>query len=323
MEKKGNQTEKGKAFEYACVKVLVDKYNTDVEVSLVDSPQLITAKRFFSYMSELEKSNYIKGAKAAIKIIDRLEPKLANGDKMLVFRLQADSKGIEGDVRDVLCSRGMEWEIGLSCKHNHDAVKHSRLSDTIDFGKEWFDLACSQEYFDEVRSVFVPLRKIRDESKDNPVLWGDLPDKDKIYYVPVLNAFMKELKRLDKDNPGEIPARLIRYLIGTNDFYKVIMNDRSRYTRIDSININGSLNKPAGKKKALIDVPVVRLPSKFYEIGFKDGSTNTIYVVCDQGWNVSMRIHNASSKVEPSLKFDVKLIAQPSSILSQIEPWDE
>ena len=35
-----------------------------------------------------------------------------------------------------------------------------------------------------------------------------------------------------------------------------------------------------------------------------------------------MRIHNASSKIEPSLKFDVQLMAMPSSILTQIEPWD-
>lgn len=36
-----------------------------------------------------------------------------------------------------------------------------------------------------------------------------------------------------------------------------------------------------------------------------------------------MKIHNASSKIEPSLKFDVQLIAMSSSILTQIEPWSE
>ena len=64
------------------------------------------------------------------------------------------------------------------------------------------------------------------------------------------------------------------------------------------------------------------LPTKFYEIDFKEGQNNTIVVVCDQGWNISMRIHNASSKIEPSLKFDVQLMAMPSSILTQIEPWE-
>lgn len=35
-----------------------------------------------------------------------------------------------------------------------------------------------------------------------------------------------------------------------------------------------------------------------------------------------MRIHNASSRVEPSLKFDVQLVSFPSSLFTQTEPWD-
>ena len=101
------------------------------------------------------------------------------------------------------------------------------------------------------------------------------------------------------------------------------MNENRKFTQIESININGTLSQSAGKRKALIDAPLMKLPTKFYEIGFKEGSNNTILVVCDEGWNVSMRIHNASSKIETSLKFDVQLIAMPSSILTQIEPWEE
>jgi len=223
----------------------------------------------------------------------------------------------------VICQRGAEWEIGLSCKHNHEAVKHSRLSDTIDFGKDWFEMECSKQYFEDAKAVFTPLRKIRDKSAEEGrrALWSEIPDKEDRCYIPVLKAFMKELRRLDQENPGEIPERLIRYLIGRNDFYKVIMNDKRQFTQIEAININGTLNKAAGSKKALVDVPLMKMPKKFYEIEFKEGSKNTIFVVCDQGWNVSMRIHNASSKVEPSLKFDVQLLAMPSSILTQIEPW--
>lgn len=324
MTKSGKQTKTGKAFEYACAFVLYEKYKEYVTVTLEESLQMHTARTAFENLPETEQNKYILGAKAAIRIIDRLEPKLAMTTTPMSICLQTDSKGIAGDVRDVLCVRGYEWEVGLSCKHNHEAVKHSRLSDTINFGHDWFGKPCSGEYFEDVCKVFTPLRKLRDESKVNgmPALWSAIGDKEKDCYVPVLQAFIKELKRLDAEYPGEIPALLIRYLIGTNDFYKVIMNDQKKFTQIESININGTLNQADKKKKALIDVPVLKLPSKFYEIGFKDGSKNTIVVVCDQGWNVSMRIHNASSKVEPSLKFDVQLIAMPSSILTQIEPWE-
>lgn len=36
---------------------------------------------------------------------------------------------LTGDVRDIVIKRkDIEWEVGLSIKHNHDAVKHSRLA---------------------------------------------------------------------------------------------------------------------------------------------------------------------------------------------------
>lgn len=323
MSKSGKQTETGKAFEFACAYVLFKKYSQYTEVALVESPQMITARNAFMSLESFEQEAYMQGAEAAVRIIDRLEPKLSSQTSPMAVSLQTDSAGIAGDVRDVLCLRGSEWEIGLSCKHNHEAVKHSRLSDTIDFGKDWFGKSCSDEYFTAVKKVFLPLRKIRDESKSsgNPAKWDMLADKETDCYVPVLEAFMEELKRLDITYPGEIPGRLIKYLIGVNDFYKVIMNDQRKFTMIESVNINGTLNQKDGKKKALIDVPLMKLPTRFYEIGFKDDSRNTIVVVCDQGWNVSMRIHNASSKIEPSLKFDVQLMAMPSSILTQIEPW--
>lgn len=323
MAKSGKQTETGKAFEYACAFVLWERYSEYTSVKLLDSPQMQTAKNAFLGLTIEEQNNYILGAEAAVRIIDRLEPKLSDPVSEMEIGLQTDSAGIAGDVRDVLCLRGSEWNIGLSCKHNHQAVKHSRLSDRIDFGKEWFEKPCSQDYFDKVKKVFTPLREIRDESKakGKPETWDSIADKDEQCYIPVLEAFMIELRRLDAAYPNEIPARLIKYLIGINDFYKVIMNDKRRFTMIESVNINGTLNQKCGKKKALVDVPLMKLPTRFYEIGFKEGSKNTIVVVCDQGWNVSMRIHNASSKIEPSLKFDVQLMAMPSSILTQIEPW--
>ena len=64
------------------------------------------------------------------------------------------------------------------------------------------------------------------------------------------------------------------------------------------------------------------MPTQFYHIDFKSGSDNTVEVVCDEGWQISMRIHNASSRVEPSLKFDVQLISFPSSVYAQVEPWE-
>ena len=202
-------------------------------------------------------------------------------------------------------------------------MKHSRLSGTIDFGKEWFNIPCSYQYFYDVGHIFDELHEVREASKvrETPALWSEMENKAERYYKPVLNAFMAEMKRLDQENSGLIPERLIRYLIGRNDFYKVIADDKGGFTRIEAVNINGSLNQSAGRHVPMIKVPLLKLPNKIYNIDYKDGSDNTIQIVCNEGWEISMRIHSASSRVEPSLKFDVNLISLPSAIYAQAEPW--
>ncbi len=323
----GIQTTYGKAFEYACIIAMAEKLGENQIVTIEDSLQLTSAKKDFDFVnSEMQKS-LLEAADAAVRVIQRLEPQLwnSNGNEPLFLSIQPDAAGIKGDVRDVLCIRKQNgWEIGLSCKHNHHAVKHSRLSDTIDFGKEWIGEPCSQEYFDKVIPLFNQLREFRDVSKaeGNPMLWEQIDNKAESYYIPILKAFMEELQRIDANSEKNVPEALIRYLLGRYDFYKVITDDSNRTTRVEAINISGKLNLSSGKEKAIAKVPVLKMPTKFYHIGFKDNSDNTIEVVCDEGWQISMRIHNASSKVEPSLKFDVQLVSFPSSVYTQTEPWD-
>ena len=323
----GKQTEQGKAFEYACVNAIYEKYKDFQVIEVEESRQMKTAKGFFEGLDRMKRYNLMLAAKSAVRIIEKLEPQLKYPDnnEPLILSIQTDASGMSGDVRDLLCIRNQNnWHIGLSCKHNHHAVKHSRLSETIDFGKEWFGKSCSEQYFSEVVPLFRELRIMRDESKESghPVLWNEISDKFDTYYVPILKAFMDELIRIDRKFPNEIPTLLIRYLIGRYDFYKVITDDRHRATRVEAVNIAGTLNKSSEGHDTIVKVPMLKMPSKFYHIGFKTNSKNTIEVVCDEGWAVSMRLHNASSKVEPSLKFDVNLISLPSSIHAQVEPWD-
>ena len=322
----GIQTSNGKAFEYACVLALHEQLDNGQRIIIETSPQMETAQKLYDEMSEDMKSLLDAAARASVRIIKRLEPRLveSNGNEPLFLSLQADAAGIKGDVRDMLCIRKQNgWEIGLSCKHNHHAVKHSRLSDTIDFGQEWLGVPCSKEYFEKVVPLFVELREIRDKSKEegNPALWNDVEGKAEKYYIPVLQAFMEELSKIASENEN-VPEKLIRYLLGRYDFYKVITDDKNRTTRVEAINIAGTLNQQSGAVKAITKVPLLKMPTQFYHIGFKSGSDNTIEVVCDEGWQISMRIHSASSRIEPSLKFDVQLISLPSSVHTQIEPWE-
>lgn len=323
----GIQTANGKAFEYACVLALYNDLHETQQVQIKDSPQLSTAKSQYDSIEAKMRCSLDSAAKAAVRVIKRLEPQLwkADDNEPLHLSIQPDSAGIKGDVRDVICLRLQNgWEVGFSCKHNHHAVKHSRLSGTIDFGKEWLNIPCSENYFSKVVPLFEELRTIRDESKmaGKPILWEEIENKAENYYKPILQAFIDELKTINDEHGGIVPEALIRYLLGRYDFYKVITDDRNRTTRVEAINIAGTLNANAGQEKAITKVPLLKMPSQFYHIGFKADSDNTIEVVCDGGWQISMRIHNASSRVEPSLKFDVQLISFPSSVYAQVELWE-
>ena len=322
-----SNTEYGKAYEYACLVALKNHLSgqTTGTVSITDSDAYRTAKTSFEKAEkEGASNNLIRAANAAARVILRLEPQLQYGNGDLALVIQTDAQGIAGDVRDVVCIRGANgWEIGISCKHNHHAVKHSRLSATIDFGAEWLGIPCSKDYFDTVVPIFNELRDKRAEAikDDAPLpLWNDMPNKVERYYIPILNAFLTELKKL-ADNNANVPSKLIEYMLGRYDFYKVITDDRKKTTRVEAINIAGTLNKSANGHRSIVDVAKLKLPTRFYHMGMVPGSDNKIEIVCDEGWTLTMRIHNASSKIEPSLKFDVQLVSLPSSIHAQVEPW--
>jgi hypothetical protein len=314
------QTEIGKAFEYACLNAIFLSLKSQQEVVVEKSKALQGAEDFYRTLDEKTRTKLDKGANAAIKTLMRLEPQLSyhSGNEPLFLVIQEDKRGQKGDVRDILTIRKQnEWEVGISCKHNHTAVKHSRLSAVLDFGNEWFGIPCSNQYFSSIQSLFQELKVMRQKG----ALWKEVENKSTRFYVPLLNAFIKEVKRLDSKNQGIIPKRLMEYLLGRNDFYKIITNDKKKVTRVQAFNIHNTLNRPSGNEKPQLKLPQIIMPDKIFDISYKPNSDNTIIVTCNNGWAVSLRIHSASTKVEASLKFDVKLIGIPPSLYSHDEPW--
>lgn len=136
----------------------------------------------------------------------------------------------------------------------------------------------------------------------------------------LLHAFMDEVNRAYKEDKN-MPRKMIEYLIGIEDYYKVVSRDSKRLTMIHTFNMHDTLNKPSENKVSAITVPVVELPTRLVALEFKPGSTNTVEMFLDNGWQLSFRIHNASTKVEPSLKFDVQFIGMPTSVLNIECKW--
>ena len=73
--------------------------------------------------------------------------------------------------------------IGLSLKHNHFAVKHSRLAKSLDFGQKWFGMPCSEIYWSSVKPIFDYLAQQKNKN------WRDLPSK----IQPYMFRFFKRL----------------------------------------------------------------------------------------------------------------------------------
>ncbi|WP_076305271.1 HaeIII family restriction endonuclease [Paenibacillus odorifer] len=310
----------GKGFEYACLQSMQHQLSETQQIEILTTPTYLNAQLSFHCLDPILQQKFNFAADAAIRVLRRLEPQLENhqNNQPLILTIQQDARGQQGDVRDVLTVRNQnQWEIGLSAKYNHSAVKHSRLSQRIDFGREWLNYPVSENYFREIRPIFDELEELRHRN----YLWKDLDHKADRFYVPVLNAFIRELQRLSQMYT-DIPSRLLSYLLGRHDFYKVIAQGRNRVTEIQGFSMYGTLNRQSGNVAPQIRLPRLRLPSRFYDIDFKPNSKTTIFIVCDEGWNLSARIHNASRAVEPSLKFDIQLNGVPPTLYRHYEPWD-
>ena len=319
-----SQTESGKALEYALLEAVRNKTDDGKQqvTVLKDSSYNVAKDAFYSQPAD-EQNKYSKAAVSAVKHIVTLEPRLENpiADRdSIEISIQPDQAGQSGDVRDVMMIRSKDsWQLGFSAKNEHNAVKHQRLSAEIDFGKAWFGLKCSKEYMQMAKSIFGSIHTMKHEHKKSgqgDLLWSDIPNKVESVYLPVLDAFEKELCRLVDENE-DVPSLLMKYLLGKNDFYKIMKFDQ--YITIQGYNLNGTLNNPAGTIRSRIKIKKLKFPTRI--IGVDRNGKNTTMIVFDRGWQTSFRIHNASSKAEPSLKFDVRLEGMPPSLYSHDDYW--
>ncbi len=184
----GKQVRNGKAFEYALAMVYTEKLRSaGISVSIDEDSSLLTAKGYFEQFAEKERLRFREAAIQTFDTLIRLEPGLTvqkNSSDSLLVHLNSDSEGEDGDVRDVVFRRlSPSWEIGFSAKNNNDAVKHSRLSSVLDFGKSWLGIPCSQTYWDEVRPIFNYLEDAKKSAFDVGRPWSGKGNKSLFSFV--------------------------------------------------------------------------------------------------------------------------------------------
>lgn len=316
MSSKSN--DQGRAFEYICLITLQKEIQKHRTARIEQNSSYYAAQSAWNTISPSLQNTLSISAKSAVSTIFELEPLIIeDGDDQLDLKIQTDHEGVMGDVRDILIiRRGIQWEVGLSVKHNHLAVKHSRLSKGLDFGYSWYGIHCSKIYWEAVTPIFEYLESQKRLGK----AWSSIPSKMDAIYVPLLQAFIDEVSRSTQEQP-ETPKKMVEYLLGKFDFYKVISLDSQRITQIQTFNLRGTLNKSGKATTPSISVPISSLPTRIVHIGFVPGKKNIVEVYMDGGWQFSFRLHNASTLVEASLKFDVQIIGMPATIISINCTW--
>ena len=308
----------GRAYEYICLTTLNGEINKIRKSEIIENSAYNASQRAWKAIPTTLQLLLQQSANAVVSTIFDMEPMiLEKSTDTLELKIQTDNEGKEGDVRDILISRkNVQWEIGLSLKHNHFAVKHCRLGKNLDFGKRWFNIECSTQYWNDIKPIFNYL----EEQKKNNRNWNQLENKENDVYIPLLNAFIKEVKQSTQQD-SSVPRKMVEYLLGEFDFYKVISIDIKKITRIQSYNLHGKLNQSTKTTSPKIKIPVVSLPTRIVSLEFKPESSNTVELYLDSGWQFNFRIHNASTKVEASLKFDIQIVGMPTTIISIDCKW--
>ncbi len=296
------QTTNGKAFKFA----IAEQTKELLDCDLIESRAVSSARKAWQEIQREKPKEACKMKEAARKSMLSLQSVDLRLEKAVSVSMQMDAEGKFGDVRDILikCS-DCPNDIGISGKNRHNAIKHSRLSDKIDFVKEWFQLSGSKNYFEKIAPVFQDLRNQQGQGQ----LFRNIPNKQDAIYLPILRAFKEEIMRQQDDHGEIIAERMMHYLIGHYDFYKIVKKNGT--VTVAAFNLHGTL--PSCQKW--------KTPTRIESIEFKEKnktkekSKTTLVLAFNKGWSLEFRIHSASSGYEPSLKFDIQIEGRPEDTL--------
>ncbi len=299
----------GKAFEYTIAIKLLEKIKQKKgEVRIEQNESYHSTRDAYDEFSTPSQIEYLNAAEKAIEHIFQLEPHLYNlkPHNQFSITIQNDQRGGEGDPRDVIVLGCNDWKIGFSIKNNNVmSIKSPRLSPTTDLGKKWIGFPSSSEYRESIRNKFDEILSLRSSSIQN---WRDLPPETKnTFYSSISDIFVKEICYL-VNHTSDASKLLCEYLIGKMDFYMIYKFDDR--VEIEAYNLYSTLNVPFNEIKPIIKVKKIKFPTRIIEI--KKIQDNIVHVIFDEGWSLSFRVHNGSSKITESIKIEVNYIGKPS-----------
>jgi hypothetical protein len=168
--------------------------------------------------------------------------------------------------------------LGVSIKHNHDALKHPRPYSVAD----WMGLANTNIEIDHRSRM------------DTAITFPSLPAGAKLKLYQDSCAECAKTVNNASSNPVAV-ANLFEFLVGSN-FKKVIVETNNTSHTLRSISVSDYTKiKTATSVKASVD---------------NRPQASSLILTFNNGWTIDMRIKNASTRISPtgqvSLKFDAQ-----------------
>lgn len=331
-----NQAQNGYAFEYSIIKSIPEEIENWVRIHregsinyrIIEDEAYANVREKFELTEPTIQNRMLLGAKAGIRKILDMEPRLthATSKDPIIISSQPSSAGIVGDVRDIVMIRqipntktrhhsdadAVNWEIGISAKWNNDVIKNSRLAEKLDFCYSWFRFPCTSTYWENIRKPMEILKA----NLGTP--WGLLKDKKETIYYPMTQAFIDEMN-LQSQRKTELPRLLIEYLLGKFDFYKLMTHNAQKITNIQAFNLRGFLNQECDGNSPLIRIPqqTNQYPSRIVSVNRYRNRPAWVEIILDNGWQFTLRLHNAETLIQTSLKFDIRFAGSP------VNTWSE
>jgi HaeIII restriction endonuclease len=274
--------QQGRALEYAIVEEIVRNLPSD-QVTLSSRTLQDQQRDYPKYISLPENliTHYQRGA---ICLLGWLETEFSISKHVIEIDRLPDQSSNQGDVTDIRIYSN-SFCVNLSIKHNHQALKHQRPASTAQHcgypKANPEDIDFRQKYSQIIQNFMKISRGYK--------LFRDLEASEifDFLYTPICLLVSESISNLCQATSKA--NHLFTFLTGNTDFYKVILPAQQDFIRIQEF----------------IHIPPV-------ESVVAASDRNYVYLNFSNSWDLALRLHTASSRIQPnpSLKFDT----QPAKI---------
>lgn len=281
----------GRAFEYCVTESILSELKmlySKVKITTRAKDSQIKGKEHFEKLSEEERKQYkMSGKKIASWLVVNRFKQIEKVEEVELDRIP-DTEGIEGDVTDIrikFFSENGVIDVNISLKHQHEALKHPRLTRVplwigldenteeakqyeIDYEDIW------KTFFEKGKKLSPKAERFRELKAIKPSFIEDNLYKPLYFLVKTF---------LEKNITNSLKVQhMFDFMVGKFDFVKFIDHDGKIEIRDFS-----AITKPNSVK-----------------IEYKDG--DYLYMQFDNGLRISGRLHTATEWLKESIKFDMQ-----------------